>query len=64
MNNIETRVRLGAKQTSKGAIQFDITAEAPTVDEAGQLLGKAIVRLKEEVEKQSLYLVNNTENSG
>lgn len=28
----ETRVRMGAKQTAKGAIQLDLTAEAPTVE--------------------------------
>jgi hypothetical protein len=54
---------LGAKQTAKGTLQLDITTEAPTVDEAGQLLGKAIVRLKQEIEKQGLFLVN-TESKG
>ena len=38
----ETRVRLGAKQTSKGGVQMDITAEAPTVEEAKVLLSGAI----------------------
>jgi len=52
--NEETRVRLGAKQTAKGVIQLDITAEAPTVDEAGNLLGKAIIRLIKEVNDKGL----------
>ena len=56
--NEETRVRLGVKQTAKGAIQLDITAEAPTVDEAGILLGKAIVRLIKEVKDQGLKTVD------
>jgi hypothetical protein len=52
--NEETRVRMGAKQTAKGAIQLDVTAEAPTVDEAGTLLGGAIDRLIKEVKARGL----------
>ncbi len=54
MPSTETRVRMGAKQTAKGSIQLDITAEAPTVEEAGDLLGKAIDRLKKEVSAKGL----------
>lgn len=43
--NEETRVRLGAKQTAKGTVQLDVTAEAPTVDEAGELLAGALKKL-------------------
>lgn len=42
----ETRVRLGVKQNAKGNIQMDITAEAPTVEKAGELLEGAIAKLK------------------
>ena len=56
--NEETRVRMGAKQTAKGAIQLDITAEAPTVDEAGTLLGEAIKRLVKEIKDQGLKTVD------
>ena len=50
----ETRVRIGAKQTAKGAIQMDITAEAPTVEKARELLGQAIDALTAEVEARGL----------
>ena len=60
MLNHETRVRLGAKQTSKGGIQLDITAEAPTVEEAGDLLGDAIARLKHEVKASGLQTVDES----
>jgi len=52
---------MGAKQTSKGTIQLDLTAEAPTVEEAGKLLGQAIVRLKDEVMKNGLRTVDQPE---
>lgn len=43
----ETRVRMGAKQTAKGLIQLDLTAEAPTVAKAKELLGEAIDAMTE-----------------
>ncbi|KKK99266.1 hypothetical protein LCGC14_2634500 [marine sediment metagenome] len=43
--NKETRVRMGCKQTAKGAIQMDLTAEAPTVDKAAELLSRALDEL-------------------
>ena len=54
----ETRVRMGVKQTAKGAIQMDITAEAPTVEEAGQLLGKAIDELTMVARNRGLTLTS------
>ena len=54
----ETRVRMGAKQTAKGTIQLDITAEAPSVDRAGELLGEAIDRLLTEVRSRNLTTVD------
>ncbi len=53
-DTIETRVRLGIKQNAKGLIQMDITTEAPTVDEAGDLLSAAIDRLKKETREKGL----------
>jgi len=64
LNGIETRVRLGVKQTSKGTVQLDLTTEAPTVEEAGKLLGQAITRLKDEVTKQGLRTVDQPESTG
>lgn len=54
MPSTETRVRMGAKQSAKGSIQLDVTAEAPTVEEAGDLLSGAIDRLKKEVKAKGL----------
>jgi hypothetical protein len=58
----ETRVRMGAKQTSKGSIQLDITTEASTVDEAGRLMGEAIIRLRNELQTRGLELVSDLSN--
>ena len=55
----ESRVRMGAKQMAKGSVQLDITAEAPTVDEAGRLMNEAITRLRNEVHGHGLELVND-----
>lgn len=41
-----TRVRLNFKQTAKGAGQMDITAEAPTVEEASKMMGEAVDSLR------------------
>ena len=38
----ESRVRINLSQNAKGLVQFDITAEFPTVEEAARELGKAI----------------------
>ena len=53
----ETRVRMGAKQTAKGQIQLDLTAEAPTVEQAGQMLGEAIDKLVATVKEKGFALV-------
>ena len=53
-DTIETRVRLGIKQNAKGLFQMDITTEAPTVDETGDLLSAAIDRLKKETREKGL----------
>ena len=57
--NEETRVRLGAKMTAKGSIQLDITAEAPTVEKAGELLGQAIDTLVKEVKARGLSMAQD-----
>ena len=53
----ETRVRMGAKQTAKGMIQLDLTAEAPTVEKARELLSGAIDALTETLEQKGLQIV-------
>ena len=57
METVETRVRMSAKQTAKGAIQLDLTAEAPTVDQAGQLLGDALDKLVSTVRAKGFEIV-------
>ena len=52
----EPRVRMNVKQSAKGAVQFDITAESPTVEESGKLLGEAIDRVKVEIEARGLKI--------
>jgi len=54
MDSKETRVRLGAKQTAKGTIQMDITAEAPSVEEATALLSKAVDDMSEVLAEKGL----------
>lgn len=58
MDTVETRVRMGGKQKADGAIQLDLTVEAPTVDEAGELLEGALKKLIEKVHGQDLTLAN------
>ena len=55
----ETRVRMNFKQGAKGSVQLDLTAEAPTVDEAGELLDQGITKLVETVRKHGLTLVSD-----
>ena len=54
----ETRVRLGAKQTARGTIKLDIMTEAPTVDQAGRLMGEAVARLRMELATLGLELTS------
>jgi hypothetical protein len=54
----ETRVRLNASQTAKGAVQLDVTTEAPTVEKARELFGQAIDALVKEVESRGFALTN------
>ena len=55
----ETRVRINASQTAKGFIQMEVTAEAPTVEKAKELMGEALDALAEEVNKRGLVTVNH-----
>ncbi len=54
MPSTETRVRIGFKQASSGKVQMDLTVEAPTVDEAGELLAGAIDKLRKKVGAEGL----------
>ena len=56
--NEETRLRLGAKQTAKGGVQLDITAEAPTVGMAEELLKQGFEALKRQIEQAGLKTVD------
>jgi len=48
----ETRVRMGIKQGAKGSVQMDLTAEAPTVEKASELLAGALKELKHRVAEE------------
>lgn len=54
----ETRVRMNASQSAKGFIQLDVSAEAPTVEKASELLGQAIDALVKEVKQRGLALAH------
>ena len=54
----ETRVRMGAKQTAKGTVQMDLTAEAPDVETAGDLLSEAITRMATILDSEGLVPVH------
>ena len=55
--NEETRCRMGAKLTAKGLIQFDLTAEAPTVAKAAQMLTDALEEVVEIVRAEGFDYV-------
>lgn len=38
----ESRVRMNLSQSAKGLVQFDITAEFPSPEEAAKALGEAV----------------------
>jgi len=58
MDTKETRVRYGVKQTAKGTVQLDITAEAPTAGEAEEMLRDGIKRLSGAVKEAGLVAVH------
>jgi hypothetical protein len=58
MDTKETRVRYGVKQTAKGSVQLDITAEAPTAVEAEEMLRDGISRLSAAVKDAGLVAVH------
>lgn len=55
----EPRVRINVKQTAKGAVQFDITAETTTPEESAKLLGEAIDKTKQLVSDRGLTLATS-----
>lgn len=54
--NNEQRVRMNVKQSAKGAIQFDITAESTSPEESGKLLGEALDKVKMVIESKGYKL--------
>jgi len=58
METQETRVRMGAKQTAKGTIQLDLTAEAPDVATAKALLSTAIDEMLDTIAAKGLVPVH------
>ena len=49
-----SRVRINLSQTAKGLVQFDVTAEYPTVAEAKENLSKAIDEVRALVKEKGL----------
>ena len=49
---------MGAKQTAKGTVQMDLTAEAPDVETAGDLLSEAITRMATILDSEGLVPVH------
>ena len=54
------RVRINVKQQKTGVV-FDITAETPTVEESGELLGGALDKVKAVIESKGYALSKNGE---
>ena len=54
----ENRVRMSMKQTSKGLVQMDITAESDTPKESGKLLNEAIKTMKKTLKDNNLQTVD------
>lgn len=54
----DTRVRMNLSQTAKGLVQFDITAEFPTPEEAALALGDALDRVKAVCVEKGLKLAD------
>ena len=50
------RVRINLAQNAKGAVQFDITSEFPTVEESVKNLGEAVDRTKALCTEKGLIL--------
>lgn len=49
-----TRVRMNFTQTAKGLAQLDVTAEAPTVEEASKLMSEAVPALRKVLEENGI----------
>ena len=54
----ESRVRMNISQNAKGAVQFDITAEFPTVEESKKALSDAIDGVRAICAEKSLRLAD------
>ncbi len=62
MSDIATnnqRVRINLSQTAKGLVQFDITAEFPSVDESIENLSEALDKVKMLIESKGLKSVSD-----
>jgi hypothetical protein len=51
-----TRTRINVKQSAKGDVQFDVTAEAPTPEEAQAMLEEAINKVRATCDQKGLRL--------
>lgn len=52
----QTRTRINLKSTAKGDITFDVTAEAPTPEEAQKMLEDSINKIRATCDAKGLRL--------
>lgn len=55
----DTRVRMNLSQNAKGLVQFDITAEFPTAEEAAAQLAKTIDLVRNTCAEKGLKLADS-----
>lgn len=53
-NETSTRVRMNLSLTAKGKVQWDITSEFPTVEDAAENLSKAIDSVRKVIADKGL----------
>ena len=57
-NEATTRVRINVSQSSKGIAQIDVTGEAPTVEQARDLVARGIAAAREEAKAAGMKLAD------
>ncbi len=60
-NPAQSRVRMNCSLTAKGLVQWEVTSEFPTVEEASSNLLNAIEKCRETIKKAGLKEVQEKE---
>lgn len=58
VNTSTKRVRINLSQTSKGLVQFDITAESESVEESKKMLAEAVDAARAVIKEKGLTEVS------